>query len=51
MVKNTNWYEAIHLAIKKKWAKHLNTGLTRTIKQVDRVILELRASGLHVQRS
>ena len=36
---------------KKKWAKHLNTGLTRTIKQVNRVVLELGAPGLHVQRS
>ena len=31
---------------KKKWAKHLNIGLTGTIKQVDRVVLELGASGL-----
>ena len=29
--------------LKKKWAKHLNTGLTRTMKQVGRVVRELRA--------
>ena len=48
MVKNLNWWVANHLATLKKWAKHLNTGLTRTIEHVDRVVLELGASPLHV---
>ena len=39
----------IWLLKKQNWAKHLNTGLTRTIKQVDRVVLELGASPLHAQ--
>ena len=47
---NLTWFRiptgrraTIWLSKKKKWAKHLNTGPTRTIKQVDRVVLELRA--------